>query len=210
MISFENYPKGGNNRTLLYIIVGIVGAFALYKLYEWYTLVPAVKLRPGDFPGDTGDKMKHKDVGDGYGYDDNDWNYIHSAQVGVDGVDGRDPSNDVQKYTSRVSPIDGKTYYDPVTMQTPQDYLTEDEFDFIVDRHTLGYNKCQLDWLTTPSYIRNGDMWFGMPWPNDDGAPLSNTRGACVQESDIIHHGIFRSNGKFGDHPACKSNSCVY
>lgn len=227
MISFENYQQGGNNRrTLLYILGGLVLAFVAYQVYNymygdgssiWTGLGP--ELAPGHADADpanhaqkpsAGAKMD-AGIGDGYGYDPaDDWNFQHSAHVGVDGVEGRDPSNDVQQYTSHVNPLDGKTYYDPQVMHTPQDYLTEDEFDFIVDRHTLGYNKCRLDWLTTPSFIRNADPFFGQWWPNDDKAPLSNLRGGCVNADDIIHHGLFNSNGKFGEHPACDKRACMY
>ena len=227
MISFENYQQGGNNRTLLYILGGLILAFIAYQLYNYFygsgsmleLLMPGDNQAAGHADADpdshaqkpqSGEKMD-AGFGDGYGYDPaDDWNFHHSAHVGIDGVEGRDPSNHVQKYSSYVSPLDGKTYYDPQVMHTPQDYLTEDEFDFIVDRHTLGYNKCKLDWLTTPSYLRNGDMFFGTIWPNDDKAPLSNLRGGCVTADDIVHHGIYRSEGKFGEHPACEDKGCVY
>lgn len=228
MISFENYPQGENNRTLLYILGGLLLAFVAYSVYQYMNnagpiwrfinMGPGPVIPAGHADADPnshaqtpkgGDKV-NAGTGDGYGYDSGNWDWSHNAHVGVDGVEGRDPSNEVQKYNSHVNPLDGKTYYDPQVMHTPQDYLTEDEFDFIVDRHTLGYNKCKLDWLTTPSYLRNGDMWFGTVWPNDNKAPLSNLRGGCVNADDIVHHGLFRSQGKFGEHPACEDKGCVF
>jgi len=226
MVSFENYQGSGNNKTLLYVFYAVVAALVFYLIYLAYTSDTSSDIWTGFGPemppahadADLNSQPKapksgakvDAGTGDGYGYDSGDFDYAHAAHIGVDGVEGRDPSNSTQKYTSYVSPLDGKTYYDPVVMHNPQDYLTEDEFDHIVDRHTLGYNKCRLDWLTTPSYLRNGDMWFGTVWPNDNKAPLSNLRGACVNADDIVHHGIFRSNGKFGEHPACEDKGCVY
>jgi len=230
MISFENYPQSGNRKTLLYVLGAVVLLFVVYQLYQAWATGSMKNLIDWPWTGYGPVAAGHADAdpashaqkpqsgakmdagaGDGYGYDANaDWEFGHSAHVGTDGVEGRDPSNDVQGYDKHVNPLDGKTYYHPKTMQTPQDYLTEEEHDFIVDRHTLGYNKCRLDWLTTPSYIKNADFWFGQIWPNDNKAPLSNLRGGCVKADDIIHHGIFRSEGKFGEHPACEDKGCVY
>jgi hypothetical protein len=229
MISFENYQQGGNNRTLLYILGGLLLAFVGYQVYLymygsgsgiWTGFGPVMgggsqKVdAAGHADADPDSHAQRPQSGDKMDMSPNDysgdWEFQNNAHVGTDGVEGRDPSNEVQKYDSHVSPLDGKTYYDPQVMHTPQDYLTEDEFDFIVDRHTVGYNKCRLDWLTTPSYLRGGDMFFGTIWPNDNKAPLSNLRGGCVTADDIVHHGIFRSNGKFGDHPACEDKQCLY
>jgi hypothetical protein len=222
MVSFENYPKIGdsnNFRTLLYVILGVVGAVLLYNLYQrWaYPLVdvPHSHKHTNAYldPKHAGQKVD-ADLGDGYGYDaSKDWNYLHSAHVGVEGVEGKDPSNDVQQYTKVTSDIDGKDYWEPVVKNMTQDYLTEDEFDFIVDRHTVGYSKCRLDYLTQPSYIRNADVFWGMHWPNENGEPLTNLRGACVEEKDIIHHGLFNSDSsKWGQSSYCSSEggACIY
>ena len=209
MISFENYRNGGSKSTVLYILLGLASAFVAYYAYAYMTGFDAWTGKPvhaGHAAADPAAEAKAPFAGDkepqAPGYDNGDWDYLHSAQVGVDGVEGRDPSNNVQQYESYIGP-GGKIMYAPKTMHTPQDYLSDEEYDFIVDRHTVGYSKSRLDWLTTPSYLRDGDMWFGTVWPNDNKAPLSNMRGACVNADDIVHHGIFRSNGKFGDHPTC-------
>lgn len=224
MISFENYPQGENNRTLLYILGGLLLAFVAYSVYQYMNNAgpiwrfintgPGPVIPAGHADADPDSQPQRPQGGDKMNVSSNDYSadfdWGHSIHIGTDGVEGRDPSNSVQKYNSHVNPLDGKTYYDPQVMHTPQDYLTEDEFDFIVDRHTLGYNKCQLDWMTTPSYLRNGDMFFGTVWPNDNKAPLSNFRGGCVTADDIVHHGIYRSNGKFGEHSSCEDKGCVY
>lgn len=211
MISFENYPKGGDNnfRTLIYIILGVVGAVVLYKLYmSWaYPLIDVTTIQKL-YPKQSG---QVKQTGDGYGYDaSDDWKFSHSAMVGVDGIEGRDPSNSVQQYTKVVSDIDGKEYWEPVVKNMTQDYLTEDEFDFIVDRHVTGYSEARLRNLTLPSYIKNADHFWGLNWPGEPGEPLSNMRGACVNEEDIIgREGIFNSKKTWGQHNE-KDTLCMY
>lgn len=222
MISFDNYSKTGMNATLkwfLYLVVAAVGLYLVYRgvLYFWPDIFgPGPVIPPGAqgtavvTSGNAG-QGSLQDLGDGYGYSADAWNFQHSAQIGTQSLENVDPSNSVQKFEQLVDPVTGKTHWEPIPMQTPQDYVTADEFETIIDRHVQGYNKCQLDWMTTPSYLRNGDMWFGTIWPNDTGAPLSNLRGACVTPSDIVHHGIFRTDSsKWGEHPKCTENACLY
>lgn len=226
MISFENYPQGGNNRTLLYILGAVLLAFVAYSVYQymntsgpWTGFGPwmpsdPVPLAPGHADANTDSHSKQPKGGEKMDMLANDYqadfDWSHNAHIGTDGVEGRDPSNSAQKYKEYTNSLTGKTEWEPIVTHTPQDYLTEEEHDFIIDRHTLGYSKSRLDWLTTPSYLRGGDMFFGTIWPNDNKAPLTNLRGGCVTADDIVHHGIYRSEGKFGDHPACEDKQCLY
>jgi hypothetical protein len=217
MISFDNYNKSGTNVVLKWGIFIALVALAGYLTYRILLAYLPDLFGPGPVIGQAAaaaGKSAAKttpsvSVNTGYGYSADAWDPQMSSILGAHSTENVDPSNAVQKFSSHVDPVTGKTVWTPNPMQNTQDYITKDEFDVLVDRYIPGYNKAQLDYMTQPSFIRNADNFFGLPvWPNDDGTPLSNLRGACVNPEDIAHRGgLFNSDSsKWGQ----SSIDCMY
>jgi hypothetical protein len=210
MISFDNYNKSGTNVVLKWGIFIALVALAGYLTYrillaylpDLFGPGPVIGNSPAAASGKAAAAAKNTNAG--FGFSTDLWDPQMNHILGAHSTENVDPSNDVQKFTSHVDPVTGKTMWTPVPMQLTQDYVTKDEFDLLIDRHVLGYNKAQLDYMTQPSFIRNADNFFGLPvWPNDDGTPLSNLRGACVNPEDIAQRGgLFNSDSsKWGQCP---------
>ena len=194
MLSFENY-KSQNDNKLMYILLAIAGGLFLYYFYC---------QNCDDQPASGAKSSQHSEMS----YDDNSgsmddmassWNFLSGFATTVEGTQAKDPSNSVQQYDKVYNELDGKYHYVPKPTMKTEDFLNQDELDELIDRAIPRFNKERLDYMTAPSFLRNGDMWFGTHWPHDDKSPLVGG-GTCVNYDDIVHPGIFNSQGKFGEH----------
>jgi hypothetical protein len=211
MISFDNYNKSGTNVVLKWGIFIALVALAGYLTYRILLAYLPDLFGPGPVIGNSPAAAASgkaaavaKNTNAGFGFSTDQWDPQMNHILGAHSTENVDPSNDVQKFTSHVDPVTGKTTWTPVPMQLTQDYVTKDEFDRLIEQHIPANNIAQLEYMTQPSFIRNADNFFGLPvWPNDDGTPLSNLRGACVNPEDIAHRGgLYNSDSsKWGQCP---------
>lgn len=191
MVSFDSTTMNKTVRTLLYVAAALVLAYVAYKLYLY--VFPAgipnpfargMSLDSYNIPAVTGQGNYLDQV------NDSDFDYIHGQTYVIDGLAG-DPSNDVQKY-KKVQDATGRSFWEPIPMLKTTDYLTNTEYDSIVDRHINRNMVGNLHYLTQPKYIRNADNFWGTYKPTE------NTLDKCLDERDVPHEGGLLADVKWG------------
>ncbi len=195
MISFDSM---NSNNAVKYVIYALVALFVVWVLYKLYVYFFPNGINWGSQPSNAsffslgrGPSITGQGEAAGDDVNDSDFDYIRGTSVNWEGT-AADPSNSVQKYKKTVDAT-GRSYWEPVPMQTTGDYLTNDEFNNIVDRHIISNLTPDLRHATLPKYIRNADNFWGTYKPTND------TLDKCLDEQDVPHEGgIFGNVTNFG------------
>lgn len=199
-----------NNGLVLFLgaavlaIVGYIVYLYMYGLppFEPGPVVPhAVKKAKADIT------MRHEQSNQQahltpYSDSDDDFQYLDLSSAIV--VPTTNPTNDVQSFTKHVDEY-GQVTWEPNVMMDPIDILGEEEFDRAIDGARPGISEGQLRNLTTPSYLKHGNLFWGTPWP-EGGPGLCNVRG-CPTKEDVMHKGVFSDNT---DHGTYGAGNCTF
>jgi len=195
MISFESISSNTTVKYVLYGLAVLVVGYLAYKLYVRYfpnglmssgaqsSGVSLVSL--GNGPVITGQGNVGGDM-----IDDKDFEYIHGTSYRVDGL-SPDPSNSVQKY-KKTTDATGRAFWEPIPMTSTADFLTNDEYENIVNRHINRNMVGNLQHMTLPKYIRNADNFFGTYQPTED------TLDKCTDHHDVPREGGLLSGVQWG------------
>lgn len=189
MVSFDSMNVNNALKYLIYVIVALVLLWVVYQVVvyfypklAWKNMMSKASLQSlGSAPSIRGQ---------GDDINDNDFEYMHNTSFNYEGL-AADPSNSVQKYKKTVDAT-GRAYWEPVPMNTPGDFLTNDEFENIVDRHIISNLAPDIRHATLPKYIRNADNFWGTY------KPTNNTLDKCLDAQDVPHEGGVFGNIKFG------------
>jgi hypothetical protein len=191
MISFESISSNNLFKYALYALAALVAGWVAYELYIRYFSIPLNNLLSGvslsslNSPVISGQSEAAADM-----IDDKDFEYIHGTTYKVDGL-SPDPSNSVQKY-KKTQDATGRSFWEPIQMTTTSDFLTNDEYENIVDRHVNRNMAPNLKYLTQPKYIRNADNFFGTYQPTD------NTLDKCLDVHDVQNEGGLLGSVQWG------------